>query len=126
MVFYLFLFQHADKFQGLGLDKVYKINSQLRPIFDWSLATHQLENEVGNSRFLNDFMPIAYNIIHESPPPRFFPELRKWLQYSEAQSTGDWYLFDNYIEIQVYGAEVPPYQLPIFPARRIYALEYLW
>ena len=27
MVFYLFLYQHADKFEGLGLDKVYKINS---------------------------------------------------------------------------------------------------
>ena len=34
MVFYLFLFQHADKFEGLGLDKVYKINSQPRSIFD--------------------------------------------------------------------------------------------
>ena len=27
MVFYLFLYQHSDKFEGLGLDKVYKVNS---------------------------------------------------------------------------------------------------
>ena len=34
MVFYLFLYQHANKFKGLGLDKVYKVNSHPKPIFD--------------------------------------------------------------------------------------------
>ena len=33
MVFYLFLYQHADKFEGLGLDRVYDLNSQPRPVF---------------------------------------------------------------------------------------------
>ena len=33
MVFYLFLFQQADKLKGLGLEKVYRINSQPRPVF---------------------------------------------------------------------------------------------
>ena len=125
MVFYLFLFQQADKFEGLGLEKVSRINSQPRTVFQWNPAVHQLANGVGYSNFLNEFMTIAYTIIHNNPLPRIFPEQRNWLQFSEEESIGDWYLFDDYTEIRVYGAEVSPYRLPVFPAMQIYALEYL-
>ena len=70
-------------------------------------------------------MSISYTIIHDSPSPRVFPEMKNWLQAGKTQSTGDWYLSDNYTEIQVYGAEVTPYLLPVFPTRRFYALEYI-
>ena len=40
IIFYLFLYQHSNKFEGLGLDKVYKVNCQPRIVFDWSFATH--------------------------------------------------------------------------------------
>ena len=70
-------------------------------------------------------MSIAYTIIHDSPSPRVFTEMKSWLQAEKSQSTEDWYLFDNYTEIQVYGVEVSPYQLPVFPVWRVYALEYI-
>ena len=62
-------------------------------------------------------MSITYTIIHDLSPPRVFPEMKNWLQAGKSQSTEDWYLSDNYTEIRVYGAEVAPYLLPVFPAR---------
>lgn len=95
MVFNLILYQHADKFEGFGLDKVYEENSQPRPVFDWNCSVRQLPKEEGYSRFLNEFISIAYTIIHDSPSPRVFPEMKSWLQAGKSQSTKDWYLFDN-------------------------------
>ena len=70
-------------------------------------------------------MSIAYTIIHDNPLPKIFPEQKDWLQFDEEESTGDWYLYDDYTEIRVYGAEVPPYCLPVFPAMRIFHLEFI-
>ena len=70
-------------------------------------------------------MSIAYTIIHDSSSPRVFPEMKSWLQAGKSQSTGDWFLFDDYTEIRVYGAEFSPYRLPVFPVRQFYALEYI-
>lgn len=70
-------------------------------------------------------MSIAYTIIHDKPPPRILPDQKDWLQFDEEDNTGDWYLFDDYTEIRVYGAEVSPYRLPVFPAMRIFALEFI-
>ena len=55
-------------------------------------------------------MSIAYSIILDAPSPRVFPEMKSWLQARKSQSTGDWFLFDDYTEIQVYGVEVSPYR----------------
>ena len=71
-------------------------------------------------------MSIAYAIIHDSPSPRVFPEMKHWLQAGKYQCTGDWFLSEDCTEIRVYGAEVAPYRLPVFPVRRVYALEYIW
>lgn len=38
----------------------------------------------------------------------------------------DWYLYQNYIEIRVYGWEFSSYKLPKFVPIRIFALEYIW
>lgn len=35
-------------------------------------------------------------------------------------------MYQNYIEIRVYGCEVPPCKLPKFVPIRIFALEYIW
>ena len=51
--------------------------------------------------------------------------MKSWLQAGKSQSTGDWFLFEDYTEIRVYGAEVAPYWLPVFPVIRVYALEYI-
>ena len=73
LVFYLFLFQHADKFNHLGLDRMYSENSQPRPVFDWNFFVRQLPRGEGYVNFVNTFMSIAYTIIHDAPSPRVFP-----------------------------------------------------
>ena len=102
MVFYLFLFQHADKFDHLGFDRVYSENSQPRPVFDWNFSVRQLPKGEGYVNLVNTFMSIAYTIIHDFPSPRVFPEMKRWLQAGKYQCTGDWFLFEDCTEIRVY------------------------
>ena len=47
------------------------------------------------------------------------------MQFGDEESTGDWYLFDYYTQIRVYGADVPPYRLPLFPTMWVFTLEYI-
>ena len=79
----------------------------------------------GYAKFINEFMSIAYAITHDNPPPRIFLEQKDWLQFDEEDCIGDWYLFDDYTEIRVYGAEVPPYRLLVFPSMRVFALKFI-
>lgn len=38
---------------------------------------------------------------------------------------GDWYMYQIYTELRVYGCELAPYKLPKFLPVRIFALEYI-
>jgi hypothetical protein len=58
-------------------------------------------------------------------PPRIFPECKNILQLSPDKRVGDWYLFENHIEIRVYGVEVQPFLLPRFLTPRIFSLEFI-
>lgn len=53
----------------------------------------------------------------------------KWgitiLHLSNQENIGDWYLYQNYTEIRVYGCELAPYKLPKYLPMRIFALEYI-
>jgi hypothetical protein len=70
-------------------------------------------------------MSKSYQIIHNEIPPRIFPECKKLLQLSLDKRVGDWYIFENYTEIRIYGSELRPFLLPIFLTPRIFALEYI-
>ena len=37
---------------------------------------------------------------------------------------GDWYLYQDHIEIKIYGCQLTPYKLPKYLPMRIFALEY--
>jgi len=38
---------------------------------------------------------------------------------------GDWYLYQSFTEIRVYGCEFPPYKLPFFVLMRIFSLDFI-
>lgn len=38
---------------------------------------------------------------------------------------GDWYVYEDYSEIRLYGAGVEPYRLPIFVPIRLFSLEFI-
>ena len=101
------------------------MNSQPRTIFEWNVYVCQQPNRRGYIRLLNEFMTIAYTIIHDKPLPKIFPKQKDCLQFNDEESIGGWYLFDDYTKIRVYGADVPPYHLSVFPAMQIFSLEYI-
>jgi len=43
---------------------------------------------------------------------------------SKVYSIGDWYFYQNYTVIRIYGCELPPYRLPKYVPMRLFALEY--
>ena len=57
--------------------------------------------------------------------PRISEEMKKILQLSEQSKVGDWYLYEKYTEIRVFGTNLLPYKLPKHPPMRIFALEYI-
>lgn len=52
-------------------------------------------------------------------------EIKRILHLSEQSKVGDWYLYQNFTEIRVYGYELPPYKLLIFLPMRIFALKFI-
>lgn len=44
---------------------------------------------------------------------------------SDQVQIGDWYLYENYTKIRIFGCKLPPYKLPKFLPMRIFSLEYI-
>ena len=59
-----------------------------------------------------------------NPPPTISPEIKRVLQISKQTKVGDWYLYQNHIEIRIYGCLLAPYKLPRYLPMRLFALEY--
>ena len=67
----------------------------------------------------------ALNLLSSNSEPRIMEEIRKSLQLSDQTKTGDWYLYQNYTVLRIYGCELAPYKLPKFLPTRIYSLQYI-
>ena len=76
-------------------------------------------------KFIELFVHPSINLMSSTPVRRISEEIFKELQFIDQATTGDWYCYQNYIEIRVYGYELPPYKLPKYLPIRIFALEYL-
>jgi len=70
-------------------------------------------------------MSTTCTFIHEELPPRVFPEVKKLLQLGLDRNMGDWYLFQNHTEINIYDFEFQPFLLPIFLTMEIFYLEHI-
>lgn len=66
-----------------------------------------------------------YKILNGSLPPAFLPKAQECLQLSKVVRCGDWFIFEEYVEIRLYGASVKPYRLPKFVPMRIFSLEFI-
>lgn len=51
--------------------------------------------------------------------------MRKMLQVSENNATGDWFLYQNATVVRIYGFEQSPYMFPAFFTPRIFDLEFV-
>jgi len=70
------------------------------------------------------FHPIM-SLLSGTAEPRISEEIRRIMKLSNQAKIGDWYLYQNYIELRVYGCDLAPYKLPKFLSMRIFTLEYI-
>ena len=74
--------------------------------------------------FSSTVIPAIYRLIFGSTMPRIGADLKALLQ-GPMELIGDWFCFDNYTLIRVYGFEGEPFKLPKFSSRRLFFLEFL-
>jgi hypothetical protein len=59
-------------------------------------------------------------MLSGKPETRINEEIQRILHLSNLAKTGDWYLYQNYTDIRVYGCELAPYRLPMYLPVRIF------
>lgn len=74
---------------------------------------------------MDQFLYVVSCLLNNNVEPSIVPEIRKILHLSEHTRIGDWYLYQIYIEIRIYGYELPPYRLPKFVPIQNFELEYI-
>jgi len=90
--------------------------------------TYLIRGDPGDSglfEFTSLFLPVAYKILNGSLPPTFLPKAQECLQLSKDVRCGDWFIFEEYTEIRLYGASVKPYKLPKFAPMWLFSLEFI-
>ena len=55
----------------------------------------------------------------------FFTQSQEFLHLGTSCKFGDWFLFEEYSKIRLYGANVEPYRLPTFVPMRLFTLEFI-
>ena len=65
------------------------------------------------------------SLLNNTTKPKISEEIKRIRSLTDQARTGDWHLYQNYIELRIYGCELSPYKLPKFPPMRIFALEYI-
>jgi hypothetical protein len=120
---YMFIFYQADRFP-FALQKLNEQGSPQSVIF-WTSLVRKNSTEYSFKDFIDQFIYPATCLLSSSTEPRVSEEIQKVLHLTDQAKTGDWYLYQNYTEIRVYGCELPPYKLPKYLPMRIFALEYI-
>jgi len=83
------------------------------------------QQEFSYKQFIEDFFHPSMNILISAIQPKINEEVKRILHLTDQAKTRDWYLYQNYIEISVYGCELAPYKLFKYLPVRIFALEYI-
>jgi hypothetical protein len=121
---HLFLFFKSTHFASAILRVNDEIGSLLL-VIHWTSLIKKKRRNVGFLECIDLFMSNSYKVIYSEPPPKIFLECKKLLRLSPDKRVGDWYIFDNYTKIRVYGCELRPFLLPIFLTPKMFSLQYI-
>jgi hypothetical protein len=91
----------------------------------WTSLVRKNSTEYSFKDFIDQFYHPMVCILKRNIEPRINEEIHRILHLSDLAKLGDWYLYQNHIEIRVYGCELPPYRFPKYLPVRIFALEYI-
>jgi hypothetical protein len=120
---YMFMFFQEDKFlfpmQKLDQD------DKPQPVTSWTSLLRKNSTEFNFKQFIEQFYHPVVSMLSGRQEPRINEEIQRILHLSDLAKTGDWYLYQNHMEIRIYGCELAPYKLPRYVPVRIFALEYI-
>ena len=74
--------------------------------------------------FSNKRMTFVYKLIFGETLPRLTEEMKIYMQHS-SDPVGDWFLYEDYTVLRVYGFKEETYKFPTFLSKRIFVLEFL-
>jgi hypothetical protein len=120
---YLFVFFQADKF----IFSMQKMDGDGRPqaVTAWTSLLKHNSTDFSFKEFIDQFYHPVVSMLGGRPEPRINDEVQRILHLSDNIKTRDWYLYQNYTKIRVYGWELAPYKLPKYLPVRIFSLEYI-
>jgi len=96
-----------------------------RSVIFWTSIFHEsFDSLYSYNEFVDQFVHPATTLLTGIFPPRISGEIKRILQLSKHYRISDWYLYQNYIEIKIYGCELFPFKLPKYVPMRLFALEY--
>jgi len=122
-IYHLLLFNRPDSFHVL-LKKFDAKGNQRSVVFLSSIFHHVFYSPYIYCEFIDLFIHPAISLLLSSPPLKLTDEMQKILQLSKNYSIGDWYFYQHYTVIRIYGCELAPYRLPRYFHMRLFALEY--
>lgn len=119
----MFVYFQADKFHF----SLRKMNDEGEPqsVIFWTTLVMKDQKYFSYKTFVEIFVHLAMSLLSGTAEPRISEDIKMIMQLSDQARTSDWYLYQNYTEIRVYGCELAPYKLPKFLPMRIFALEYI-
>ena len=104
-----------------------KMDGDGRPqvVTAWTSLLKHNPIEFSFKDFIDQFYHPVVSMLGGRPEPRINDEFQRILHLSDNTKIGDWYLYQDYTEIIVYGCELALYKLPKYLPVRIFALEYI-
>jgi hypothetical protein len=120
---YMFIFFQADKF-SFSMQKMDK-DGRPQAITTWTSLLRENSSEFSFKKFIEQFYHPMVSMLSGRPEPRINEEIQRILHLSDLAKMGDLYLYQDHIEIRVYGCKLAPYKFPKYLLVRIFSLEYI-
>ncbi len=105
--------------------KMFDDNNKSLPVTNWTTIVRKKANTKRFSLFVNTFLPATHSMLYGHLPPRMFPEFRKIIHLRDSEVVRDWYIFQQYTVIRLYGCELKPFWLLVYLNERMLTLEFI-
>ena len=102
----MFLYFQADRFQ-FSLTKMNEEGEPQSVIF-WTTLVMKYRKDFSYKTFVEMFVHPVMSLLSGIEEPRINEDIKRIMQLSDQAKMGDWYLYQNYTEIRVYGYELAP------------------
>jgi hypothetical protein len=104
-----------------------KMDGDGRPqeVTAWTSLLKHNSTEFSFKEFIDQFQHLVVSMLSGRLEPQINDEVQRILHLSDNTKIGDWYLYQDYTDIRVYGWELTPYKMPKYLPARIFSLEYI-